>query len=156
MSAWPATVPAVAQILSEGLELAAGVTVLTGENGSGKSTVVEVIAEACGLNPQGGSAKARYQTRESEPGIGELLWAERGLAYPSWAYFLSRSARHRATAMSHCSSQLTGNSRRLRIAIPGLKLSSLAGTASRSPGNRPSRPVNACCSSSRASWAPRQ
>jgi predicted ATPase len=94
MSAWPATVPAVAQILSEGLELAAGVTVLTGENGSGKSTVVEVIAEACGLNPQGGSAKARYQTRESEPGIGELLWAERGPTYPSWAYFLRADTMH--------------------------------------------------------------
>jgi len=94
LAAWPATVPAVAQILSEGLELAAGVTLLTGENGSGKSTVVEMIAEACGLNPQGGSAKARYQTRESEPGIGEHLWAERGPGYPSWAYFLRADTMH--------------------------------------------------------------
>jgi hypothetical protein len=48
ISAWPATVSAVAQILRCGLELPAGVTVLTGENGSGKSTVVGVIEEACG------------------------------------------------------------------------------------------------------------
>jgi AAA15 family ATPase/GTPase len=40
-SAWPARVPAVAQLLREGLELPAGLTVLVGENGSGKSTVVE-------------------------------------------------------------------------------------------------------------------
>jgi hypothetical protein len=33
----------------------------------------EMIAEACGLNPQGGSAKARFQTRDSEPGIGDHL-----------------------------------------------------------------------------------
>jgi predicted ATPase len=97
-SIWPATVPAVAQILSEGLDLAAGITVLAGENGAGKSTVVEVLAEACGLNPQGGSGKARFQTRASEPGIGEHLWAERGPAYPAWTYFLradqpSRSCR---------------------------------------------------------------
>jgi predicted ATPase len=55
-SAWPASVPAMAQVLREGLELPAGLTVLVGENGSGKSTVVEVLAEAYGLNPQGGSA----------------------------------------------------------------------------------------------------
>jgi predicted ATPase len=85
---WPATVPAVAQILAEGLDLGAGVTVLAGENGAGKSTVVEMIAEACGLNPQGGSAKASFQTRDSEPVIGGHLWAERGPGYPAWMYFL--------------------------------------------------------------------
>lgn len=94
MSAWPATVPAVAQILAEGLDLGTGVTVLAGENGTGKSTVVEVIAEACGLNPQGGSAKARFRTRDSEPGIGRHLWAERGPAYPAWSYFLRADTMH--------------------------------------------------------------
>lgn len=93
-SAWPATVPAVAQILRGGLDLPAGNTVLIGENGSGKSTVVELIAEACGLNPQGGSAKASYRTRDSEPGIGAHLWAERGPGYPSWAYFLRADTMH--------------------------------------------------------------
>ncbi len=94
LSAWPATVPAVAQVLREGLELPAGVTVLIGENGSGKSTVIEILAEACGLNPQGGSAKARYQTRGSEPGIGQHLRAERGPGYPAWAYFLRADTMH--------------------------------------------------------------
>jgi hypothetical protein len=54
-SRWPATVPAVEQLLCEGLELPPGLTVLIGENGSGKSTVMEILAEACGLNPQGAS-----------------------------------------------------------------------------------------------------
>jgi predicted ATPase len=94
MSAWPATVPAVAQLIDAGLDLTAGITVLIGENGSGKSTVVEVVAEACGLNPQGGSAKAQYQTRNSQPRIGQHLWAERGPAYPSWAYFLRADTMH--------------------------------------------------------------
>jgi predicted ATPase len=93
-SRWPATIPAVAQILSEGLDLITGVTVLAGENGTGKSTVVEMIAEACGLNPQGGSAKTTFQTRDSEPGIGAHLWAERGLGYPAWAYFLRADTMH--------------------------------------------------------------
>ena len=64
-SRWPATVPAVRQLLSEGLELPPGLTVLVGENGSGKSTVMEMLAEACGLNPQGGSAQAElFSTRD--------------------------------------------------------------------------------------------
>jgi predicted ATPase len=45
---WPLTVPAVAQILREGLALGPGATVLVGENGSGKSTVLEVLAAALG------------------------------------------------------------------------------------------------------------
>jgi predicted ATPase len=93
-STWPATIPAVAQILSEGLELPAGVTVLVGENGAGKSTVVELLAEACALNPQGGSPKANFRIRDTEPGLGGNLWIERGPAYPSWTYFLRADTAH--------------------------------------------------------------
>jgi len=53
-----------------------------------------MIAEACGLNPQGGSAKTTFQTRDSEPGIGAHLWAERGLGYPAWTYFLRADTMH--------------------------------------------------------------
>lgn len=41
ISRWPGTVPAVRQLLRAGLVLPAGLTVLAGENGSGKSTVME-------------------------------------------------------------------------------------------------------------------
>ena len=71
VSVWPASVPALAQVLRQGLELPAGLTVLVGENGSGKSTVVETLAEAYGLNPQGGSALGQsFRIRQSEPGVG--------------------------------------------------------------------------------------
>jgi predicted ATPase len=70
-SAWPASIPAMAQLLREGLDLPAGLTVLMGENGSGKSTVMESLAEAYGLNPQGGSALGQsFWVRQSEPGAG--------------------------------------------------------------------------------------
>jgi predicted ATPase len=93
---WPATVPAMAQILQDDLELPAGLTVLVGENGSGKSTVVESLAEAYGLNPQGGSAQSQlFQTRDSEPGIGSSLVVERGpLSRSHWAYFLRADTMH--------------------------------------------------------------
>jgi predicted ATPase len=45
---WPYTLPAVAQLFDEGLVLDPGVTVLLGENGTGKSTIVEAIATAWG------------------------------------------------------------------------------------------------------------
>jgi predicted ATPase len=91
---WPATVPAVAQMLREGLELPAGLTVLVGENGSGKSTVVEILAEAYGLNPQGGSAQARFRTRDTEPGLGAHFIVERGSSRPHWSYFLRADTMH--------------------------------------------------------------
>jgi predicted ATPase len=94
LTSWPGTVPAVAQVLREGLELPAGVTVLVGENGSGKSTVVEMLAEACGMNPQGGSGGSGYLTRSSEPGIGARLVVERGPGRPSWSYFLRADTMH--------------------------------------------------------------
>jgi predicted ATPase len=94
-SRWPATVPAVEQMLREGLELAPGVTVLVGENGSGKSTMVEMLAEACGLNPQGGSAMGKlFRTRDSEPGVGASLVVERGPGRPHWSYFLRADTMH--------------------------------------------------------------
>lgn len=93
---WPATVPAAAQLLREGLELAPGITILVGENGSGKSTVVEMLAEAYGLNPQGGSILApSVRVTETEPRAGRGLGVERGAgARASWAYFLRADTMH--------------------------------------------------------------
>jgi len=94
--AWPASVPAVARLLRDGLELTPGITVLVGENGSGKSTVVELLAEAYGLNPQGGSILApATRVRDTEPHAGDRLRVERGIGGRSaWAYFLRADTMH--------------------------------------------------------------
>lgn len=46
MERWPYTMPAVRDLVEKGFEPAPGLTVLIGENGSGKSTIVEAIAAA--------------------------------------------------------------------------------------------------------------
>jgi predicted ATPase len=82
-----ASIPAVAA-LRAGLVLDPGVTFLTGENGSGKSTIVEAIAVACGLNAEGGSRHIRHSTRESHSPLGEHLGVVRGGRTPRTDFFL--------------------------------------------------------------------
>ncbi|NLP86116.1 AAA family ATPase [Microbacterium sp. CFH 90308] len=91
---WPATIPAVAQVLDEGLELAPGVTFLVGENGSGKSTLLEAVAMAFGFSPEGGSTSARHSTRRSESMLSDWLRLQRGIGSPRWGYFLRAETMH--------------------------------------------------------------
>ena len=49
---FPFDVPAVAAI--EGMDLSSPVTLLAGDNGTGKSTLIEAFAAAIGFDPQGG------------------------------------------------------------------------------------------------------
>jgi predicted ATPase len=85
---WPATIPAVAQILRDGLDLPLGVTFLVGENGSGKSTIVEGIAMAYALGREGGSTGSRHVTRGSESPLSQSLRLQRGLGAGRWGFFL--------------------------------------------------------------------
>ncbi|WP_415127930.1 AAA family ATPase [Microbacterium sp.] len=91
---WPSTIPAVAQLLDEGLALAPGVTFLVGENGSGKSTVLEAIALAYGFSPEGGSRGARHRTRVSESPLSEWLQLQRGIGSSPWGFFLRAETMH--------------------------------------------------------------
>jgi predicted ATPase len=91
--AWPATLPAVRQLLDDGLDLAP-LTVLVGPNGSGKSTIVEGVAMAYGLSGEGGSVNARHATRPSESPLGDFLSLSRGAGSSRWGYFLRSETMH--------------------------------------------------------------
>ena len=93
-SGWPVTIPAVSQILTNGLELPAGVTMLIGENGSGKSTLVEAIAMAYGLSPEGGSIHARHSTHRTESDLHEWLRLERSPGATKWGFFVRAETMH--------------------------------------------------------------
>ena len=91
---WPHTIPAVRQLLTDGLDLEPGVTFLVGENGAGKSTLVEAIAVAFGLSPEGGSTGARLTTRATESPLSGELQLTRGAGAPRWGFFLRAETMH--------------------------------------------------------------
>lgn len=64
------------------------VTFLVGENGTGKSTVLEAVAVGCRLNPEGGSRNFNFATRASHSRLGEHIRLARTGALPGDAYFL--------------------------------------------------------------------
>src|SRR4051794_40858403 len=91
--AWPATVPCVRKLLEDGLDLGP-LTVLVGENGSGKSTVIEAIAQRYGLSPEGGSTGARHSTRPSESPLWRAITLRRGIGAARWGFFLRAETMH--------------------------------------------------------------
>ncbi len=90
---WPLSIPAVQQLLAEGLDLAP-ITVLVGDNGAGKSTLVEGVAMAYGLSPEGGSTGARHSSRPSESSLHEWLWLDRGPGATRWGFFARNETMH--------------------------------------------------------------
>lgn len=94
-TAWPATVPAVAQLLADGLDLGPA-TVLVGENGVGKSTVLEGVAWAYGLDARGGSQNTRGMLDADEPPdpVGRALRVVRGSGAGRWGFFLRAETMH--------------------------------------------------------------
>ena len=94
LGGWPATIPAVGQVLTDGWDLAAGVNLLVGENGSGKSTLVEAVAMAFGLSPEGGTPFGRHSTRETESPLHRWLRLQRGAGAGRWGFFLRAETMH--------------------------------------------------------------
>jgi predicted ATPase len=60
---FPFSIPAVKNLTT--LEFHRNVTFFVGENGTGKSTLMEAIAVAEGFNPEGGSRHAMFQTKDT-------------------------------------------------------------------------------------------
>jgi predicted ATPase len=60
---YPYSIPAIRNLTS--LELHRNVTFFVGENGTGKSTLLEAMAVAEGFNAEGGSRHAMFKTRDT-------------------------------------------------------------------------------------------
>ena len=70
------------------LEFTAPITFFVGENGTGKSTLLEGIAVAYGFNPEGGSKNYNFSTYDSHSELHNALRLTKGYQKPGWSYFL--------------------------------------------------------------------
>lgn len=59
-----------------------------GENGSGKSTVLEALAVASGFNPEGGTKNYCFSTYDSHSELCDAIRLIKGVRKPGWGYFL--------------------------------------------------------------------
>jgi predicted ATPase len=91
--AYPFTLPVVTGLRAAGrLDLDPGVTFLIGENGTGKSTLIEAIAVAAGYNAEGGTRNFRFSTRATESPLGRHLRLVRNPGRPRDGFFLRAEA----------------------------------------------------------------
>jgi predicted ATPase len=64
------------------------VTFLIGENGMGKSTLLEAIAVSLGFNPEGGSFNFNFSTFDSHSMLSDYLRVIKGVERPRDGFFL--------------------------------------------------------------------
>jgi len=71
----------------EELPFSSPVTFLVGENGTGKSTLLEAIAAAFGFNPEGGTKNFNFSTKDTHSELYELITLSKGIR-PKDGFFL--------------------------------------------------------------------
>lgn len=97
------------------------VTFLIGENGMGKSTLLEAVAVALGFNPEGGSFNFNFSTFDSHSNLGSYLKVIKGVEKPRDGFFLrAESFYNVASNIEEMDSE--GNSPRVIDSFGGLSL----------------------------------
>lgn len=71
----------------EELSFHPNVTFIVGENGMGKSTLLEGIAVAYGFNPEGGTLNFRFSSYDSHSNLDEFIRMARGVNRPKDHFF---------------------------------------------------------------------
>lgn len=72
----------------EKIEFANPVSLFVGENGTGKSTLLEAIAVAHGFNPEGGTKNYSFSTRDTHSELCNAIRIAKGYRKEKWGYFL--------------------------------------------------------------------
>lgn len=83
---YPFNIPALKNLSS--LKFHPKVTYLSGENGMGKSTLIEAIAVSAGFNPEGGSRHFNFKTRASHSILHEYIRIARSAPRQKDGFFL--------------------------------------------------------------------
>lgn len=83
---YPFCLPAIKNL--DSLELHPKATYIIGENGTGKSTILESTATAFGFNPEGGSKNFLFSTADSHSRLYEYIRLVKGIRKPKDGFFL--------------------------------------------------------------------
>ena len=83
---YPFTIPVIRNFKK--IEFRKPVTFIIGENGTGKSTLLEAFAVAYGLNPEGGSKNFNFNTMSSHSDLYDFLKISKTPNYAKDSYFL--------------------------------------------------------------------
>ena len=86
LDVYPFNIPAVANL--EKLSFHPDVTFIIGENGTGKSTIIEAIAMAMGFGPEGGTKNVRFSTADTVSELYKHIRISRSAKRPTDYYFL--------------------------------------------------------------------
>lgn len=84
---YPFTIPAISNL---DLKLSKPVTFLVGENGSGKSTILEAVADKIGFNSMGGTKHHRFMA-DYDTALADYLWLQRNVRLPVSQGFFFRA-----------------------------------------------------------------
>lgn len=114
---YPFCIPAIRHLHT--LSLHPKVTYFVGDNGTGKSTLLEAIAVAIGFNPEGGSRNLRFSTRDSHSELCDYIGLCRGLKKWNDGYFLrAESFFNVATQIEHIDSDPDHQDPKISAGLP--------------------------------------
>ena len=85
-SEYPFSLPVVSGLY--GLEFHPKVTYFIGENGTGKSTILEAIAASYGFNPEGGTKNFNFSTKATHSELYAYIRLVKGIRRPGDGFFL--------------------------------------------------------------------
>ena len=95
------------------------VTFLVGENGTGKSTLIEALAIKCGFNPEGGTKNFRFATNETHSELYRYLKVTRGYKRERDGFFLRAESFYNAASYIEGLDEIPAPSPKIRESYGG-------------------------------------
>jgi len=103
---YPFYIPAVRELTT--LEFHPDITFFIGENGTGKSTLIEGIAVALGFNPEGGTKHSLFATSRTHSELHRYLKTIKGPMQPRDGYFLRAESFYNLATLMDATGYLEG------------------------------------------------
>ncbi|KPU44248.1 chromosome partition protein Smc [Oxobacter pfennigii] len=119
-STYPYSLPAIKNLYT--LEIHPKVTFIVGENGTGKSTILEAIAASYGFNPEGGTKNFNFSTSDTHSGLYKYIKLVKGIKKPRDGFFLRAESFYNAATYIQELDKEDGRGPRIIDSYGGLSL----------------------------------